>query len=230
MIRAIRKRYFARSLPGSLLHTREYARRAAFTARSTSASEASATSASTSSVAGLIVLNDFPEPSTNSPLMKRPYDDLMSTIERDSGAGAYSKNGAAVSGTLTMIASVQGEVVGTAVAAGGDLGALHQQVVEQRGGAEAEPVRVEPVLARHLVDHHEVLDRVLAGPDAAGRLHTDHLAGGLAEVADGLEHDHRDRQGRGRLHLARGGLDEVAAGHHREPGGAAYVVVGLELA
>src|SRR5689334_11527203 len=156
MIRAIRKRYFARSLPGSLLHTRVYARRAAFTARSTSASDASATSARTSSVAGLIVLNDLPEPSTNSPLMKSPYDDLMSTIERDSGAGAYSKNGVAVSGTLTICflpASVEGEVVGAGVAAGRHLGALHQQVVEQRGGAEAEPVRVEPIVARHLVDH-----------------------------------------------------------------------------
>ena len=126
--------------------------------------------------------------------------------------------------------SVQREVVGTGVAAGRHLGALHQQVVEQRGGAEAEPVRVEPVLARHLVDHHEVLDGVLAGADAAGRLHADHLAGRLAEVADGLEHHHGDREGRRRLHLAGGGLDEVRTGHHRQPAGATYVVVGLQLA
>ena len=56
-----------------------------------SASSASATSASTSSVEGLIVLNALPWPSTNSPLMNRPYDGLMSTMLRDSGAGAYSK-------------------------------------------------------------------------------------------------------------------------------------------
>ena len=123
-----------------------------------------------------------------------------------------------------------GDVVGAAVAAGGELAALHQQVVEQGGGAEAEPVRVEPVGAGDLVDRDEVLDRVLGGLDATGGLDADHLAGGLAEVADGLEHDQRDRQGRGRLHLAGRGLDEVAAGQHREPGRPADVVVGLQLA
>src|SRR3954451_21065659 len=106
----------------------------------------------TSSVDGLIVLKDLPWPSTNSPLMNSPYDGLMSTMLRDSGAGAYSK---ALSG---MARSVQREVVGTGVAAGGHLGALHQQLVEQRGRAEPEPVRVEPVRAGDLVDHHEVLD------------------------------------------------------------------------
>jgi hypothetical protein len=47
------------------------------------------TSARTSSVAGLTVLNVRPSTgSTNSPPMKRPYDDLRSRIARDSGAGA----------------------------------------------------------------------------------------------------------------------------------------------
>ena len=55
-----------------------------------SASSASAISASTSSVEGLIVLKLWPWPSTNSPSTNRPYDGLMSTIARDSGAGAYS--------------------------------------------------------------------------------------------------------------------------------------------
>jgi hypothetical protein len=42
-------------------------------------------------VAGLIVLNAEPLlPSSNSPLINRPYDGLMFTTERDSGAGAYS--------------------------------------------------------------------------------------------------------------------------------------------
>ncbi len=88
MIRAIRKRYFARSLPGIRPQTRVWARRAARTAASTSASSASATSASTSSVAGLIVLKERPRPSTNSPSTNRPYDGLRSTTARDSGAGA----------------------------------------------------------------------------------------------------------------------------------------------
>ncbi len=58
---------------------------------------ASETSASTSSVAGLTVLNGVPPvDSTNSPPMKRPWLLAMSTTARDSGAGAYSKVGIAV--------------------------------------------------------------------------------------------------------------------------------------
>src|SRR6478735_5801527 len=126
-------------------------------------------------------------------------------------------------------ASVQREVVGTGVATGRHLGALHEEVVEQRGGAEAEPVGVEPVVAADLVDHHEVLDGVLGGLDAAGGLDADHLPGLVAEVADRLEHDQGDREGGCGLHLAGGGLDEVAARHHREPARAPDVVVGLQL-
>src|SRR3954465_15135199 len=110
----------------------------------------------------------------------------MSTTERDSGAGAYSKGcgePGSRSGELGGTMSVQGEGVGAGVAAGGHPGPLHEQVVEQGGGTEAEPVRVEPVGAGHLVDCHEVLDRVLGGADAAGRLDADLLPGGVAEVA-----------------------------------------------
>src|SRR3954453_5041844 len=105
----------------------------------------------------------------------------MSTMLRDSGAGAYSN------GLVSAIRrSVQGEVVGTGVATGLHLGALHQQVVEQRGCAEPEPVRIQPGRTCDLVYHHEVLDRVLAGADPARGLHADHLAGLLAVVADRL--------------------------------------------
>src|SRR5829696_6088444 len=100
----------------------------------------------------------------------------MSTTARDSGAGAYSK-------MLLICASVQREVVGTGVATGRHLGALHQRAVEQRGRTEAEPVGVEPVGSGDLVDHDEVLDRVLGRLDAPGGLDADHLAGLLAEVA-----------------------------------------------
>src|SRR5215467_4177542 len=164
--------------------------RAARTAVSTSDSPASATSASTSSLAGLIVLRQLPlAASTKDPLTNKPYDDLMSTMERDSGAGAYSN-----------MASVHGDVVGSGVATGRHPGALQEQVVEQAGRAEAEPVRAEPVIARGFVDHDQVLDRVLAGPDTAGRLDPDLAAGGVPEVADGLDHDQCDRQGRRRGH------------------------------
>ena len=49
-------------------------------------------------------------------------------------------------------------------------------------------------------------------------------------VADHLEHEQRHGQGRSRRHLAGRGLDEVAAGQDREPGRAAHVVVGVQLA
>jgi len=42
-------------------------------------------------VAGEIVSNTSPEPSTNSPSMKRPYCALRFRIAVDSGAGAYSR-------------------------------------------------------------------------------------------------------------------------------------------
>lgn len=68
----MRNRYLARSAPGSADHFSK-ALRAAFTARSTSSSEASATSDSTSSVDGETVLKTLPPvASVNSPSMNRP--------------------------------------------------------------------------------------------------------------------------------------------------------------
>ena len=126
--------------------------------------------------------------------------------------------------------SVQCHVVGTAVAAGGQLLALQQHVVEQARGAEAEQVRLQPLLPHRLGDGDQVLDRVLRGADAAGRLHADPLAGQAVPVAHDLEHEQGDGQRRRRRDLAGRGLDEVAAGQDREPGCAAHVVVGVELA
>src|SRR6266446_6425461 len=94
-------------------------------------------------------------------------------MARDSGAGAYSNLGI----------SVQGEVVGTRVAAGRHLRALHEQVVQQAGGADAEPARIQPVLPRRLVDQDQVADGVLGGADAASRLDADLAAVRLAEEA-----------------------------------------------
>src|SRR3954453_584946 len=131
----------------------------------------------------------------------------MSTTDRDSGAGAYSNVvvSVAISGPPRW-PLVQGEVVGSGVAAGGQLLALHEQVVEQARRAEAEQVGVEPLLPRGLLDHHEVADRVLGRADAAGRLDADPAAGAGVEVAPRLEHDQRDRRRRGRRHLAGAGL------------------------
>src|SRR3954452_4037801 len=220
--RAIRNRYLPRSAGRIGPQTLVKALRAALTARSTSASLPVAMSARTSSVAGFTVLNGVPEPSTNSPSMNSPYDGAMSTMERDSGAGAYSK-------TL-VICLVHADVVGAGVVAGAELLALQEQVVEQARGAEAEPVGGEPVGAGGLVDQHEVLDRILRRPDAAGGLEADLAAGGGAEAADRLEHHQADRQRRSRGDLAGGGLDEVAAGEHGQPARPPHVVVGDELA
>src|SRR5687767_139252 len=118
----------------------------------------------------------------------------MSTIERDSGAGAYWNGLLLGVGWVWVLISVHRHVVGAAVVAGAELLPLQQEVVEQAGGAEAEPVGVEPVWADGLVDQHQVLDRVLRRPDAAGGLHADLAARGGAEVADRLEHHEADRQ------------------------------------
>jgi hypothetical protein len=72
-MRAIRKRYFARSLASSADHPFSKASRAAVTATSTSSAPAYATSASSSSVAGLTVGWYSPDlGSTHSPPTKSP--------------------------------------------------------------------------------------------------------------------------------------------------------------
>src|SRR6266542_2525425 len=158
-MRAIRYRYLPRSRGDNRVQTSSYALRAARTARSTSSAPAALTSASTSSVAGLMVLNGWPSAgSTNSPPMNRPYDDRISTMARDSGAGAYSN--------FIVPASVERELIGSGVASRRHPLPLHQQVVEQARRAQPEPVRVEPVAADRLVDQDEIPDRVLGGADA----------------------------------------------------------------
>ena len=70
MARAMRNRYLPRSAPDIADHGPSKALRAALTASSTSDGPASATSASGSSSAGLIVFVASPEPSRNLPLTK----------------------------------------------------------------------------------------------------------------------------------------------------------------
>src|SRR5262245_24594832 len=79
--------------------------------------------------------------------------------------------------------SVLAEVVAALVRAGLLFLELHQHVVEQRGGAEAEEVGGEPVVAQRLLDEAEVVERLLGGPDAACGLHPDALAGAVVEIA-----------------------------------------------
>src|SRR5438552_3615776 len=91
MIRAIRYRYFARSLPGRRDQTVSCARRAAVTARFTSAFVAFATRESVSSVAGLITSKvAFGRDGAKALSMKRPYSRRIWMWSVDSGADAYS--------------------------------------------------------------------------------------------------------------------------------------------
>src|SRR6266536_6493476 len=90
------------------------------------------------------------------------------------------------SGRVMTTPSVPGEVALGLVAAGALLGELHQAVVQEAGGADAQPFRREPVRPERLGHHDEVLDGLLGGAHSPGRLEADHLAGALVEVADRL--------------------------------------------
>ena len=86
-------------------------------------------------------------------------------------------------------------------------------------------------VAGHLVDHHQVADRLLGGADAAGQLHPAHArrcgaaksrtASSITSATGGVAAG-RDLAGRG--------LDEVAAGQQRQPGRAPDVVQRGQLA
>ena len=128
---------------------------------------------------------------------------------------------------LRCLHSVDRDVVGAGVGTRGQLLTLQEEVVEQAGGAEPEPRRVEPVRrpAISLTDH-QVLQRVLAGPDAAGRLDAD-----LTPVTS------RQSRTASSMIMVTGSvaagdilpvevLMKSRAGQHRQPRGAPDVVVG----
>src|SRR3954469_17288689 len=127
-----------------------------------------------------------------------------------SGAGEYSQASAAREG-VAVIRSLLREVLGALVAAGVPVLVLHEQVVEQRRGADAEAVGRQPRIPQRLLDEHELVDRLLGRAHAAGRLHADLAAGPPRVVAHRLEHDQRRARRRALADLARGGLDEVGA-------------------
>src|SRR5919198_3223728 len=114
-----------------------------------------------------------------------------------SGAGEYSQASAARVG-VAVIRSLLREVLGALVAAGVSVLVLHEQVVEQRRGADAEAVGRQPGVAQCLLDQHELVDRLLGRAHPARRLHADLVTGAPGVVADGLEH-HKRRARRGAL-------------------------------
>src|SRR5438270_8484239 len=112
----------------------------------------------------------------------------MVTMSRASGAGTYSHSKPASSdggrAVSAICPSVDREVVGRLVHAAAFLGDLHEDVVEQAGGAEPEAVGRHPVRAQRFVEHDQVLDGGLGGADAAGGLEADDAAGLAVEIAD----------------------------------------------
>ena len=67
----------------------------------------------------------------------------------------------------------------------------------------------------------EPVERLLRGADAAGGFEADGYAGALGVVADRADHDERNGQRGVDGFFAGGSFDEVSAGHHGDPTGAA---------
>src|SRR4051812_21559240 len=107
-----------------------------------------------------------------------------------SGAGEYCQS-SAVRGVVVAIQLLLREVLGTLVAPGLAVLVLHQEVVEQRRGADPEAIGRQPLVTERLVDEHELVDRLLAGAHATGRLHPDDTARAMHVVAYRLEHHQR---------------------------------------
>src|SRR5947209_17122625 len=108
-------------------------------------------------------------------------------MSSDSGAGAYVHSCGTGARSCLRSSSVKGEVVRALVRAGLFLPQLHEHVVQQGRRADAVAVGREPLGTERLVHEHEMLDRVLRGADAAGRLEADDAARLLVNVADRLE-------------------------------------------
>src|SRR3954464_9549870 len=98
-------------------------------------------------------------------------------MSRDSGAVSYSQPPGMGAWSCFRSSSVNREVVRALVAAGLFLPNLHQDVVQERGGAEAVEVGRQPVDAERLVREDEVVDSLLRVADAARGLEADAPAG-----------------------------------------------------
>src|SRR5581483_6784437 len=190
-MRAIRNRYFARSLAGRVDHDAN-ASRAAATAFATSASVAWLTSASGASSRGDTVVK-CSAVSSHSPPTYKPYRSRSLTMSVDSGAGAYVQPAGTGLRSPRFATSVIREVILGLVGARALLAELHEDVVDEARRADAVEVRRQPVGPERLVHLHEVLDRVLRGADATRRLHADLAPRLFVHVADRLEHHERHR-------------------------------------
>src|SRR6266571_546574 len=98
----------------------------------------------------------------------------MWTTSRASGADAYVHSFGTGARSRLRSSSVKCEVVRALVRAGAFLAQLHQQVVEERRGADAVEIGSQPVHAERLVQLDEVLDRLLRLANSTCGLHSDH--------------------------------------------------------
>src|SRR4026208_1220224 len=89
---------------------------------------------------------------------------------------------------VTLLGSVNGEVVRILIATGALLAYLHAHVVEERRRSDAIPIRCEPRETQRLVHLHQELDGLLALPDPAGDLPTADASGPLAHATEPFRH------------------------------------------
>lgn len=99
---------------------------------------------------------------------------------------------------------------------------MSEQMLEgirlERGGAEAEELRCEPLISEYLLEDAEILQRLLSGTDTAGGLDSPLDVVQIIVLPYDRCHD-IDRLGRGTgIPLAGGGLDEVCFTEEREDG------------
>src|SRR5438445_13282667 len=129
-------------------------------------------------------------------------------MSRDSGAGAYVQSAGTGMPLCFFSSSVKREVVRGLVGARLLLAELHQDVVQERRGADAIELGRQPVRSDGLVHEDEMLDRLLRGADSAGGLEADEASRLLVHVANRLEHAERDGERRRGIDLAGRRLDE----------------------
>src|SRR6476661_253568 len=103
-------------------------------------------------------------------------------MSRDSGAGAYAQSFGTGARSRFCSMSVKGEVVGALVHPGLLLSQLHEDVVQERGRADAVPVGRQPVGAERLVHEDQMLNRLLRLAHPARRLEPYSTTGLLVHV------------------------------------------------
>src|SRR5260221_12113029 len=93
---------------------------------------------------------------------------------------------------------------------------LAVDVGDESARAVAEEIVAQPAVAKLLLHEIEELERRLRGANPARGLEADRVAGSLEVLADHAAHDDAEGDRRVDAFLARGGLDEVGAGLHRD--------------